>query len=211
MSPHLTLLTHLPQPKLHPKSQTRKQKPQDRCMWPVLELPPHSLSRPRTSSLGWGAVGESPSPPRNAGGQGRNLRKVGTGEEPEHPQMRDSVSIRTKMALGQNSRKTPSLLRPAPLREELSSATISSSLEEGAKTHPPAHTPLGPSGEGSSSCTRWDAFWISRITALESALSGQETTMKPTNLRLHSRASRLISRACVGTQGYPHDPSLLHF
>lgn len=44
--------------------------------------------------------------------------------------------------------------------------------------------------------TLWDAFWISRITAFESALSGQETTIKPTNLRLHSSASRLTSRAC---------------
>lgn len=63
----------------------------------------------------------------------------------------------------------------------------------------------------SSSHTRWEAFWISRITALESALSGQETTMKPTNLRLHSKASRLISRACGQTWQYLHDRPLLHF
>lgn len=68
--------------------------------------------------------------------------------------------------------------------------------------------PMGPGGEGSSGCTRWEAFWISRITALESALSGQETTMKPTNFRLHSRASRLSSRACGWTQQCSHDLSL---
>lgn len=35
--------------------------------------------------------------------------------------------------------------------------------------------------------------------------------MKPTNLRLHSKASRLISRACGQTWRYLHDWPLLHF
>lgn len=48
------------------------------------------------------------------------------------------------------------------------------------------------------------------MTALESALSGQETTTKPTNLRLHSRASRLTSRAC-GHMGHLGSLHLLTF
>lgn len=158
-------------------------------------------------------MGELPSPPRDAGGKRSNLRRVCTDQVPKHPEAWDSMCTRAVMELGQNPRKTSLRLRrgypptPAPLRGELPSVVTLLSLEEGTKTHPP----LGPSGEGSSSCTRWDAFWISRITDLESALSGQETTMKPTNLRLHSRASRLTSRACKGIQGYPHDPSLPHF
>ena len=69
----------------------------------------------------------------------------------------------------------------------------------------------GAGRKGASGCTRWEAFWISRITALESALSGQETTMKPTNLRLHSRASRLTSRACGWTHRGPKDLFLFSF
>lgn len=106
MSPPLRLLTHLPHPKLHPESQTRKQKPQDRWMWPVRESPPHPLSQPSSSSLGWGGVGELPSPPRDAGGQGSNLRRVGIGQVPKHPQTRASMSTRAMRELSQDPRKT---------------------------------------------------------------------------------------------------------
>ena len=75
----------------------------------------------------------------------------------------------------------------------------------------PGQPTRGPGRKGASGCTRWEAFWISRITALESALSGQETTMKPTNLRLHSRASRLTSRACGWTHQGPKDLFLFSF
>lgn len=75
----------------------------------------------------------------------------------------------------------------------------------------PRQPTRGPGRKGASGCTRWEAFWISRITALESALSGQETTMKPTNLRLHSRASRLTSRACGWTHQGPKGLFLFFF
>lgn len=71
------------------------------------------------------------------------------------------------------------------------------------KFHIPKPTAPGPP------LTRCDAFWISLMTDLESALRGQETTMNPTNLRSHSKASRFISLTCRGKRASRALPAAL--
>lgn len=106
----------------------------------------------------------------------------------------------------------PRFLLPRPRRPPLGTPRRANCLP---LSHPSARSSQGrhpgAGRKGASGCTRWEAFWISRITALESALSGQETTMKPTNLRLHSRASRLTSRACGWRHRGPKDLLLSSF